>query len=137
MLGPTEFRDLVSGRRRGPGATALRGVLRVAEIPYALAVSIRNRRYDRHRAAVHRVNVPVISVGNLTLGGTGKTPMVKWLARRLQDLGARVALVSRGYGAAAGEQNDEARELAQALPGRAPHAKPRPRRGGPPGHRKV
>jgi tetraacyldisaccharide 4'-kinase len=66
------------------------------------------------------VSVPVISVGNLSLGGTGKTPMVKWLARRLQNLGARVAIVSRGYGASAGRQNDEALELAQSLP-EVPH----------------
>lgn len=126
MLGPTEFRDLVSGRRRGLGAMALRGLLRAAEAPYTLAVSLRNRRYDRGQATVHRVGVPVISVGNLTLGGTGKTPMVKWLAKTLQNSGARVAIVSRGYGATAGEQNDEALELAQALPG-VPHEQNRDR----------
>lgn len=126
MLGPTEFRDLVSGRRRGPAATALRGLLGVAEIPYTLVVWIRNRRYSGRRTAVHHANVPVISVGNLTLGGTGKTPLVKWIAGRLQDLDLHVALVSRGYGAARGEQNDEARELAQALPN-VPHVQNRDR----------
>jgi tetraacyldisaccharide 4'-kinase len=126
MMGPTEFRDLVSGRHRGFGAFALRGLLRVAEVPYTLAVSIRNRRYDRGGTSVHQVSVPVISVGNLTLGGTGKTPMVKWLAQTLENLGARVAIVSRGYGAAAGQQNDEALELAQALPN-VPHVQNRDR----------
>jgi tetraacyldisaccharide 4'-kinase len=62
------------------------------------------------------VSVPVVCVGNLTLGGTGKTPMVKWIARWLIERGVRVAIVSRGYGAAAGRQNDEALELAQSLP---------------------
>src|SRR5687767_2591725 len=98
MLNPTEFRELVSGERRGAGAAALRGVLRAAEMPYTAAVGWRNRRYDRGHATVHRVGVPVISVGNLTLGGTGKTPMVKWLARWLQTRNLRVAIVSRGYG---------------------------------------
>jgi tetraacyldisaccharide 4'-kinase len=126
MLGPTEFRDLVSGRRRGLGASALRGLLRAAEVPYTLAVSIRNLRYDRGRTAVHHVSVPVISVGNLTLGGTGKTPMVKWLARTLQNFSSRVAIVSRGYGAKPGQQNDEALELAQALPD-VPHVQNRNR----------
>jgi tetraacyldisaccharide 4'-kinase len=126
MLDPTQYRDLVSGRRRGPSASTLRGILRMAEIPYAWAVRFRNHRYDRRRTAVHHVNVPVISVGNLTLGGTGKTPLVKWLARRIQDLGASVALVSRGYGAVAGQQNDEALELAQALPN-VPHIQNRDR----------
>ncbi len=126
MLGPTEFRDLVSGRRRGLAATALRGLLGIAEVPYTFVVWIRNQRYAGRRTAVHHANVPVISVGNLTLGGTGKTPLVKWIAGRLQDLGLRVALVSRGYGAARGELNDEARELAQALPN-VPHVQNRDR----------
>lgn len=126
MLGPTEFRDLVSGRRSGLGAATMRGILRAAEAPYTLAVNLRNRRYDRGRTAVHRVDVPVISVGNLTLGGTGKTPVVKWLARRLQNFGVRVAIVSRGYRAAAGGHNDEALELAQALPN-VPHVQNRDR----------
>jgi tetraacyldisaccharide 4'-kinase len=52
----------------------------------------------------------------LTLGGTGKTPMVKWLARWFGNRGMRVAIVSRGYGASAGKHNDEALELGQSLP---------------------
>jgi tetraacyldisaccharide 4'-kinase len=126
MLSPTDFRDLVSGHRRGPATALLRGLLRIAEVPYSSAVRIRNRRYDQGRSEIRHVSAPVISVGNLTLGGTGKTPLVKWLARKLQDLGASVALVSRGYGAATGEQNDEARELAQALPN-VPHIQNRDR----------
>ncbi len=58
----------------------------------------------------------MVSVGNLTLGGTGKTPLVEWLARWFTTRGVRVALVSRGYGAVAGRPNDEALELAQSLP---------------------
>jgi tetraacyldisaccharide 4'-kinase len=120
MLGPTAFRDLVSGRRRGAGASALRGVLRAAEVPYTAAVGWRNRRYDRGHAVVHRADVPVISVGNLTLGGTGKTPMVKWLVQWLQKQGLRVAIVSRGYGSNGDGQNDEALELQHSL-GDVPH----------------
>ncbi|MCI0334213.1 MAG: tetraacyldisaccharide 4'-kinase [Planctomycetes bacterium] len=120
MLDPSEFRNLVSGRSLGAWATTSRGLLRAAEIPYTLAVNWRNRRYDRGRAATHRVSVPVVSVGNLTLGGTGKTPMVKWLARWFGERGVRVAIVSRGYGASAGKHNDEALELSQSLPA-VPH----------------
>jgi tetraacyldisaccharide 4'-kinase len=90
--------------------------LRLAETPYSLAVTWRNRRFDRLAACAFRASVPVISVGNVTLGGTGKTPMVEWLARWFGQRGVRVALVSRGYGTAKGLPNDEAIELAERLP---------------------
>ena len=116
MLNPSEFRDLVSGRQRGLRAACLRAVLAGAELPYSLAVRWRNWCYDRGVKEVHRVGVPVIGVGNLTLGGTGKTPMVAWIARQLRQLGVRVTLISRGYGAEAGTRNDEAIELERRLP---------------------
>jgi len=101
-------------------AAMLRFALRLVEVPYTLAVRWRNRRYDRHQATIHRVGVPVISVGNLTLGGTGKTPMVQWLAQWFGQQNARAGIVSRGYGAKAGSRNDEAMELEQKLLG-VPH----------------
>ncbi len=94
----------------------MRGVLRLAEVPYALAMSWRNRRYDQGRAAIHRAAVPVVSVGNITLGGTGKTPLVQWIARWFRNHQVRVAIISRGYRAEEGGLNDEARELEQKLP---------------------
>jgi tetraacyldisaccharide 4'-kinase len=120
LPGPSEFRELASGRKRGLAAALSRAALGACELPYTAAVRLRNWRYDTGRAAVHRVGVPVVSVGNLTLGGTGKTPTVEWLARWFAERGLRVGLVSRGYGAKAGESNDEALELAQKLPG-VPH----------------
>jgi tetraacyldisaccharide 4'-kinase len=66
------------------------------------------------------VRSPVVCVGNLTVGGTGKTPMVEWLARWMRERGVQVAIVSRGYGAEEGALNDEALELEQKLPG-VPH----------------
>ena len=116
MLSESEFRDLVSGERTGIGTTLARGLLRAAEVPYTLAVQWRNRRYDRGRATAHRVAVPVVSVGNLTLGGTGKTPMVEWLCRWSGEQNVRVAVISRGYKQVAGGANDEALELEQKLP---------------------
>ena len=107
---------MVSGRRTGLCAAASRVVLRAAETPYTWAVRWRNRRYDRGSAVVHRVGVPVISVGNLTLGGTGKTPMVEWLARWFRRRGVAVGVVSRGYGGGRDVPNDEAMELAWKLP---------------------
>ncbi len=115
-----DFQEILSGRRRGVGAGVLRGVLDVGEWFYAAAIRRRNRRYDRGLATIHRVGVPVLSVGNLTLGGTGKTPLVHWLARWFSERGIRVAVASRGYGATAGQLNDEARELQRSLPN-VPH----------------
>jgi len=94
---------------------AARALLRVAETPYTWAVRWRNRKFDG-AGAVERVSVPVVSVGNLTMGGTGKTPMVEFLARWFRDHDVRVTIVSRGYGAEAGSRNDEALELEERLP---------------------
>jgi len=76
---------------------------------------VRNRGYDRGWLRSHSAAVPVVSVGNLTLGGTGKTPMVEWLARWFRRRGLRVAILSRGYGQIAG-LNDEGRVLEENLP---------------------
>ena len=97
------------------GAWCARASLAAARYPYAAGVFLRNRRFDRRQAAVTQVAVPVVSVGNITLGGTGKTPMVAWLAKWFRAAGLRPAIVSRGYGAVAGTRNDEALELEQQL----------------------
>ena len=125
MLSTAEFHELMSGRRRGVKATLLRGLLRVAEGPYTAAVRWRNRQFDRGRRAIEAVGVPVVSVGNITLGGTGKTPLVEWLARWFRR-GVRVALVSRGYGAGASAERRGARAGAEAAR-RAPRAEFRSR----------
>ncbi|MCE9553823.1 MAG: tetraacyldisaccharide 4'-kinase [Planctomycetes bacterium] len=93
-----------------------RGALRVAEFPYTWAMRRRNRGYDSGRRASFATEVPVVSVGNLTLGGTGKTPLVEWIARYFRQQQIRVAIVSRGYGATDGASNDESLELQERLP---------------------
>lgn len=120
MWKPSEFRDLVSGRERGPRATLLRGLLAAVEHPYRWAVQLRNTGFDCGYRRVTRLGVPIISIGNLTLGGTGKTPMVEWLANWFGQRGLHVVLISRGYRAAKGLLNDEALELAKRLP-HVPH----------------
>jgi tetraacyldisaccharide 4'-kinase len=115
----SRFHDLISGKRHGVGATLARTALRAAEVPYSLAMRWRNRQYDKEQKSVERVGVPVISIGNLTLGGTGKTPMVEWVCRWLRNRGVRVAIVSRGY-RSNDAANDEAVELSQKLP-EVPH----------------
>ena len=126
MINPAEFREVVSGRQQGLRASLLRILLQCLEAPYAFLSALRNISYDHGLCKIETVDTPVISVGNLTLGGTGKTPLVQWLAQWFQDRSSRVALVSRGYKAAPGSLNDEARELAEKL-GRIPHIQNRNR----------
>lgn len=65
---------------------------------YAAVIAARNRAFDAGRRRVHTAPVPVISVGNISVGGAGKTPITAWLARELQHRGRRPAIVLRGYG---------------------------------------
>jgi tetraacyldisaccharide 4'-kinase len=126
-LSPERWRAVVRGTARDPAAFALRPVLWMARLPYGLGVWWRNRRFDKGRN-VHRAGVPVISAGNLTVGGTGKTPCVEYVARLLREHDLRVAILSRGYGAAGGGagRNDEAMVLEENLPD-VPHYQGRDR----------
>ncbi|MCO6436260.1 MAG: tetraacyldisaccharide 4'-kinase [Phycisphaerae bacterium] len=96
---------ILSGKAGG-WAAPLRGLLRALSAPYASVVESRNRRYDRRGPSLS-FPIPVISVGNITAGGTGKTPLVIDIVQRLDSLGCSPTVVSRGYGAAAGQPNDE------------------------------
>ncbi len=120
------FRRLADGSLSGLGPASLRSVLSALAVPYAAAVSVRNVLYDRRLLPQRAATIPVVSVGNLTLGGTGKTPLVAWLARELIALGRRPAVVSRGYAARPDQTSDEAAELALLLPG-VPHVADRDR----------
>ena len=111
-----DHRSIMSGKRRGPFAMICRAGLWLASIPYEVAVRQRNRNYDRQTAEIQQCGVPVISVGNLTTGGTGKTPIVCLLAKWFRQRGIRVSIVSRGYGRGNADANDEAMELHARLP---------------------
>lgn len=109
------FHALVRGEARGFGPALARFGLRLASFPYGLAVRLRNRMYSAGWKATHRAGVPVVSVGNLTAGGTGKTPCVEYVAGFYRGRDRRVAVLSRGYGSAGG-RNDEAMVLEENLP---------------------
>jgi tetraacyldisaccharide 4'-kinase len=65
---------------------------------YGVAMKARRALYRSGRFRVHELGVPVISVGNLTTGGTGKTPLVEWIANDLAQKGRRVCILTRGFG---------------------------------------
>ena len=77
-------------------------------------VRARNRFYDKGHN-IHTVSRPVIAVGNLTVGGTGKTPLVTWIVRCLRKHGYNPAIVMRGYAAVDPSKADEAVEYHQRL----------------------
>jgi tetraacyldisaccharide 4'-kinase len=114
-----QWLDLVSGRRRGWGAALSRAALNALTPFYAGGIALRNQLYNWNLLRRHRVPARVISVGNLTAGGTGKTPTVAWIVRSLLAAGERPAIISRGYGGQNGA-NDEKLVLDQLLPG-VPH----------------
>lgn len=78
---------------------------------YRAVMRLRNIAFDQGWKKSHESPLPTISVGNLSVGGTGKSPAVAWFARELRARGVRVAILSRGYGQLDSGQNDEALEL--------------------------
>jgi len=114
-MGVPAYRRLIRGDSKGPIASIVRSTLGIASLGYALGARAKNALYDQGWKTAHRAEVPVVSVGNLTVGGTGKTPMVEFIARRFLARGHKVAILSRGYRATEG-LNDEGRVLQSNLP---------------------
>ncbi len=118
MFNTIELLNIISGRRNDVVAVVVRFGLGLLTPFYRAAVWWRNRKFDAGHNSVQRVSVPVISIGNLTTGGTGKTPLVVWVCKRLHSAGKRVAILSRGYARqnTGTSFNDEALELEFRLP---------------------
>lgn len=110
------YRELISGSQRGALADAARFGLKAASFFYSTAVQIRNRGFDLGLIRAHRVPAPVVSVGNLTAGGTGKTPLVAAVVDWFVARGARPVILSRGYRSRHETANDEKLVLAQLCP---------------------
>ncbi len=93
----TYFLDVILGERRGKRASIIRGLLFCASKLFQVAIKFRRFLYNVRILRDSTLGVQVIAVGNLTVGGTGKTPVVEKFARVLQDEGRTVAILSRGY----------------------------------------
>ncbi|MDP3703145.1 MAG: tetraacyldisaccharide 4'-kinase, partial [Candidatus Omnitrophota bacterium] len=77
--------------------------LQAGAVAYRAAVALRNAAYDRGLVPQAKLSCPVVSVGNLTVGGTGKTTCVEYIVRKLLAAGRHPAILSRGYGGSTGE----------------------------------
>jgi tetraacyldisaccharide 4'-kinase len=92
------FRRIWYDGNNGPGLTCLLLSLAPISILYGLVAGLRNHLFDLGFFKSVRLPVKVVSIGNLSVGGTGKTPMVIRLARTLKHQGYRPVVLSRGYG---------------------------------------
>ena len=127
------WQGVIGDEQRGVGAAVARGLLTTAAVPYWLGLQANLAVYRLGLRRPTQPSLPVISVGNLSLGGTGKSTAVRYLARELQRRGVRPGVVLRGHGRAdrtavvlasdgqeqrapLSQTGDEAAEVAQALP---------------------
>ena len=94
----TYWRTLANGTRNGIFDRLLLGFLIPLSLPYAMVQYLRSGLYRYGILKAKRLPRPVISVGNITVGGTGKTPFIAYIARMLLEQGVSVAVLSRGYG---------------------------------------
>jgi tetraacyldisaccharide 4'-kinase len=97
------YRKLISGQSNGFGAYLLRLFLKIIAIGYSFIVRLRNLLYSKGLLNVHHVDAAVFCIGNITVGGTGKTPLVVWLCNlitqnsKLKTQNCKCAILTRGY----------------------------------------
>jgi len=114
-LNQESYLRLISGQKSGLTAALLRFFLTVAAIPYSIAIGLRASLYSKRLLKTHHAGAKVISVGNITVGGTGKTPLVIWLCNLLQRKNIQCAILTRGYRTTQDNQ-DEPGILAERCP---------------------
>ena len=116
------YRKLVSGQTAGKAAAALCFLLAAVSRLYLIVIGLRNFLYDKKYLKTYSVDATVICIGNITAGGTGKTPLVIWLYNFLNEKGLCCAILTRGYKATPNlklkteNYNDEPAILAKSCP---------------------
>lgn len=96
-MNQNSYCKLISGANSGLAAVLLRFLLGVAAQVYSIVIILRNFLYSKGWLKVYHINATVISVGNITTGGTGKTPLVIWLCKSMKQKEIRCAVLTRGY----------------------------------------
>ncbi|PIQ78807.1 MAG: hypothetical protein COV79_04940, partial [Parcubacteria group bacterium CG11_big_fil_rev_8_21_14_0_20_41_14] len=91
------FRLLAEDKEKGPCSRFWYPVLGAASKGYGRAVEIRRKNYETGKRPRRKLPFPVVSVGNLTWGGSGKTPFVEYLAYRINEIQKRALILTRGY----------------------------------------
>ena len=122
-MNQNDFHKLISGEKTGFGAAILRLLLGLAAAGYSIVVQIRNFLYSNGWLKAHRAEAAVLSIGNITTGGTGKTPLVIWLCKRIISNSrfhiSKCAILTRGYKTGAKETEnftDEPAIFAESCP---------------------
>jgi tetraacyldisaccharide 4'-kinase len=95
-LNQEDYKKLISGQKTGILALLVRIILRILSFFYGIAVELRNFLYAQGFLKAHHSEAVVISIGNITTGGTGKTPLVVWLCNSLTQ-NYKCAILTRGY----------------------------------------
>jgi tetraacyldisaccharide 4'-kinase len=119
FMNQQNYKKIISGQSKGFTAAPLRLLLYITSFFYAAAIAIRNLFYSAGIFKIHRVNAVVISIGNITTGGTGKTPLVIWLCDFLRQQKISTAVLTRGYKTQNTElrtQTDEPAVIAESCP---------------------
>jgi len=110
------YRKLISGQSRGLSAIFLRFCLGFAAAGYSLIIRLRNFLYSKGWLKAHQASAIVFSIGNITTGGTGKTPLVIWLCNLLRQKNVPCAILTRGYKTEKGIISDEPAIIAECCP---------------------
>ena len=107
---------VMTDQKNDPFSFLVKGILFLSASTFGILVNIRGFLWQQGFFKAKKVPLTVISVGNITLGGTGKTPLVKWLAQKIVSRGKKVVVLTRGYKKMAEDLSDETLELRHSLP---------------------
>jgi tetraacyldisaccharide 4'-kinase len=110
----SRFKETMGGSDRSLSAAMVRAAAGCAEPVYSTIMRVRNAMFDLGVLASRPLGRPTISVGNITTGGTGKTPVVQWLCNRLTASGQHPVVLMRGYKETVGGISDEQKLLADS-----------------------